>query len=118
MTEHVTISLDEEELDGARQRAATLGLSLEQYLETLIRTDAQLAMPEPAQVISSLFGIIPRGAGSATEVARDKDKMVGEAVARQHTRETDGSRSCSWTHLCGSLWPSRVIAITRGPRSC
>ena len=83
MTEHVTISLDSQELAAARDRATALGLSLEQYLARLVRTDAGSAR-SGSQPISALFGLIPASAGPATDIARDKDKLVGEAVQMEH----------------------------------
>src|SRR3954470_324901 len=87
MTEHVTISLEAEDLERARREARQLGVSLESYLSHLVHG----SLPTPAPTaherphISAIFGI---GASiEPTDVGRDKDAMLGEAVWKEHLRK-------------------------------
>jgi hypothetical protein len=88
MTEHVTITLDAEHLERAHREAQRLEVSLESYLSHLVH--GSLAMPAPADHdkphISAIFGI--GASAEPTDVGRDKDIMVGEAVWKEHLRKT------------------------------
>jgi len=88
MTEHVTISLDAEHLERARREARRLGVSVESYLSHLVHgnlpTQAPAAIEKPH--ISAIFGI--GASAEPTDVGRDKDVMVGEAVWKEHLRKT------------------------------
>ena len=88
MTEHVTIALTPAQLERARQVAERLGISLESLLVGLI--DGNLphgkAATRPKGDISVIFGI--GCSAEPTDIARDKDKMVDEAVWQEHLRKT------------------------------
>jgi len=72
----------------AQARAAELGISFAEYVRRLVARDLGDAQP-PAD-ISIVFDLVNEG--PATDIARHKDKMVGEAVASEYRRET-GRRS-------------------------
>lgn len=88
MTEHVIISLDTEDLERARREAGRLGVSLEAYLSRLVQgglpTTAPIARNKPH--ISAIFGI--GESVEPTDVGRDKDALLGEAVWKEHLRKT------------------------------
>ncbi len=88
MTEHVTISLDAEHLERARREAERLGVSLEAYLSRLVQgglpAAAPIAVDKPH--ISAIFGI--GASAEPTDVGRDKDALVSEAVWKEHLRKT------------------------------
>ena len=88
MTEYVTISLEAEHLERARREAGRLGVSLEAYLSRLAQgglpTAAPVARDKPH--ISAIFGI--GASAEPTDVGRDKDAMLGEAVWKEHLRKT------------------------------
>ena len=69
------ISLDSERHAQARARAAELGVSLAEYMRRLV--DRDVAQPPRAVDRSVVFDL---GGGAATDVARDKDRMIAEAV--------------------------------------
>ena len=89
MTEHVTIALSPEQLDLARREAERLGVSLEAYLSRLVEGGLPVTPPHaPAKKlpISVLFGI--GASAEPTDIAKDKDKLIGEAVWQEHLRKT------------------------------
>jgi hypothetical protein len=88
MTEHVTISLDAEQLEKARHEARTLGVSLEAYLSRLVQGHLPMAAPRPGSSphISMIFGI--GSSAEPTDIGNDKDVMLGEAVSTEHLRKT------------------------------
>ena len=91
MTEHVTIALESEQLDRARHEAGRLGVSLEAYLARLAEgglPSAAPAAPRRKSRVSAIFGIVPASAGEPTDIARDKDKLIGEAVWKEHLRKS------------------------------
>ena len=88
MTEHVTIELDTAQLARARREAERLGVSLEAYLSRLVEGGLPTAAPAARDKphISAIFGI--GASAEPTDVGRDKDAMVGEAVWKEHLRKT------------------------------
>ena len=70
------ISLDSERHAQARARAAELGVSLAEYVRRLV--DRDLARP-PQGVDRSV--VLDLGDGAPTDIARDKDLLIAEAVA-------------------------------------
>jgi hypothetical protein len=86
MTEHVTISLDAEHLERARREARRLGVSVESYLSRLVRGNLPTSAPAVPDKphISAIFGI--GASAEPTDVAGDKDVMVGEAVWKLYPR--------------------------------
>ncbi len=80
MVVRTQISLDSEAHRRARQRAAELGISLAEYVRRLVAAD--LATPErPAVDVDAVFDL---GDGGATDVAKEKDRLIGEALAAAH----------------------------------
>ena len=88
MTEHVTISLDAEHLERAHREARRLGVSLESYLSRLVHGSlpASDLTAHDKPHISAIFGI--GASAEPTDVGRDKDTMLGEAVWKEHLRKT------------------------------
>jgi len=68
------ITLDTEMQKRARQRASDLGFSLAEYVRRLIERDIE--QPKPNGDISMIFDLFDSG---GSNIARDKDKMIGEA---------------------------------------
>ena len=87
MTEHVTISLDTEQLERARREARLLGVSLESFLSQLVQGNLPKSMPWPDDKphISVIFGI--GASAEPTDIASHKDVMVGAAVSKEHLRK-------------------------------
>jgi hypothetical protein len=85
MTVHLTIPIDDASLERARAEATARGLTVEAYVAELIKT--RLPPKSSAEDdVSSIFGLVRDG--EPTDIARDKDKLVGEAVWQEHLEET------------------------------
>jgi hypothetical protein len=76
MMSRTQISLDPELRQKARQRAARLGVSFAEYVRRVVERDLGRARPKPGP--SAVFNL---GSSGGADVAREKDEMVGEAVA-------------------------------------
>jgi hypothetical protein len=92
MNARTQITMDRELQRQAHAKAAELGLSFAEYVRRLVMQD--LGEPKCTTDISFLFDL---GASrEPTDIARDKDQMIGEAVWSEHlnkgARKT-GSRS-------------------------
>ena len=72
------ISLDQEMQRRARERAGQLGISLAEYVRRLVARD----LGEPVQAVdpSIVFNL---GNSGGSDVARDKDTLLGRAVAAE-----------------------------------
>jgi hypothetical protein len=68
----------------AHARAAELGISFAEYVRRLLAND--LGERKPKADISIVFDLIDEG--PATDIARDKDKMISEAVWAHYLRKT------------------------------
>jgi len=78
------ITLDPEQQRRAQAKAAELGISFAEYVRRLVASD--LGERKRKVDISVLFDL---GASAGpTDIARDKDKMAGEAVWDEYLRET------------------------------
>ena len=86
MTVHVQIELDEDTRRRAEERAAALGLSLEDYLQRVISGHLPPVGQRTRANVSSIIGI--GSSREPTDVARDKDRLVGEAVWKEYLEET------------------------------
>ncbi len=73
----------------AYAKAAALGISFAEYVRRLLVQDLDGSMPKGD--ISLVFDLIKEG--SRTNIARNKDQMLGEAVWKEHQRKTSGKRS-------------------------
>jgi hypothetical protein len=69
----------------AHERAAELGISFAEYVRRIVLRD--LGDGESRADVSQVFDLVQ--GGPETDVARNKDRMVGEAVSVEHDRETE-----------------------------
>src|SRR2546421_13049172 len=77
------ITMDPEMQRRAQAKAAELGISFAEYMRRLVAQD--LGEPKPKADISIFFHLIDEG--PPTNIARDKDKMIGEAVWDNYFRK-------------------------------
>ena len=85
MGQHRTqITMDPEMQRRAQAKAAELGLSLAEYVRRVIAHD--LGEPKQKADISVIFDLVTEG--EPTDIARDKDKLIGEAVWQEYLEET------------------------------
>lgn len=82
MSVRTQITLDRELRNRARKRATELGISLAEYVRRLIARD--LERPQPSRDPSAVFDL---GDSGGSDVAREKDALVGEAVAARRRGE-------------------------------
>jgi len=73
----------------ARAKAAELGISFAEYVRRVVVQD--LGEAKPKADISMIFDLIKDG--PPTDIARDKDKLIGEAVWQEYLHETGRKRS-------------------------
>lgn len=76
MTQRTQITLDREQHRAARAKAEALGISLAEYVRRLVARD--LARPTTTADPSGIYDL---GHGGETDVATDKDDMVGAAFS-------------------------------------
>jgi hypothetical protein len=90
MTKHITVELEEAELARARLAADAQGIALEEYLRKLIAENLPpAAKPDLRRQKQFLSKII--GSGSSvepTDIAKDKDRFLAEAVWDDYLRKT------------------------------
>jgi hypothetical protein len=88
VTSRKQITVDPELKRRAQARAAQLGISLAEYIRRLIASDLVNPKPDagPKADISILFNLIDEG--PPTNIARDRDRMLGEAVWKDYLRKT------------------------------
>ena len=84
MNARTQITMDLETQRRAQAKAAELGISFAEYIRRLVTDD--LGAPKPKADISILFDL--GASGEPTDIARDKDKMIGEAVWQEYLRKT------------------------------
>lgn len=85
MNARTQITMDPETQRRAHARAAALGISFAEYVRRLVADDlGRQGRSRPD--ISILFDLVDEG--EPTDIARDKDKMLGEAVWKEHVRKT------------------------------
>jgi hypothetical protein len=82
MSDRAQFTIDPEMLRRARARAAELRISPPEYVRRLLARDLR----EIKRDISVVFDLVNEG--PPTNIARDKDKMIGEAVWQEHRRKT------------------------------
>ncbi len=80
MVVRTQISLESEAHRRAKQRASDLGVSLAEYVRRLVDADLDEGVASEADV-RSVFDL---GDGGRSDVAREKDRLIGEAVAGAH----------------------------------
>src|SRR5437660_4227938 len=83
------ITIDPDMQRRAHAKAAALGISFAEYVRRLLAED--LGEAKRKVDVSLVFDLVDEG--PETNIARDKDKMVGEAVWKEHRRKTSGKRS-------------------------
>ncbi|MFA5787589.1 MAG: CopG family transcriptional regulator [Actinomycetota bacterium] len=88
MEARTQVSLDPEVLRRAKERAAALGVSLAEYVRGLVARD--LAHPRPAADPSVVFNL---GDSGGSDIARSKDRYVGEAVGAGRSGQAGHPRS-------------------------
>jgi len=84
MNARTQITMDGELQRRAQAKAAELGISFAEYIRRLVAGDlgeTKKAKPD----ISVLFDLVDEG--PPTDIARDKDKMIGEAVWQEYLRD-------------------------------
>jgi hypothetical protein len=82
MNARTQVTIDPEIRRRAQARAAELGISFAEYVRRLLAQD--LSQNKRKNDISVVFNLVSEGA--RTNVARDKDQMVAEAVWHEHAR--------------------------------
>jgi hypothetical protein len=88
MTARTQITIDPETQRRAHAKAAELGIPFAEYVRRLIAQD--LGPARGAVDISLVFNLVDEGA--RTNVARDKDKMIAEALWKEHRQKTGKKR--------------------------
>jgi hypothetical protein len=83
MTARTQVTMDPEMRRRAQAKAADLGISFAEYVRRLVSND--LGEPKPKADISIIFDL--GASGEPTDIARDKDKMIGEAVWEEYLRD-------------------------------
>jgi hypothetical protein len=75
MMSRTQITLESEFQRRARRRASELGVSFAEYVRRLVERD--LALPQAGPGIEAIFCL---GGSGGSNIARDKDAMIGDAV--------------------------------------
>jgi hypothetical protein len=84
MNARTQITMDLELQRQAQAKAAELGISFAEYVRRLVAED--IGERKPKADISIMFDL--GDSGVPTDIARDKDKMIGEAVWQNYLRKT------------------------------
>ena len=82
------ITIDRNLLRRAQAKAARLGISFSEYVRRLVAADLgarERRTDSKKHDISVVFDLCTTG--PATNIARDKDKMIGEAVWQNYLRK-------------------------------
>lgn len=85
MTVRTQIALDAESHRSARRKASEQGISLAEYIRRLVRADL-VDTPHTAADVELLFDL---GDGGLTDMATDKERLLGEAVTSDHQGSTE-----------------------------
>jgi hypothetical protein len=84
MTARTQITMDPKMQRRAQAKAAELGISFAEYVRRVVAQD--LGEAKPKADISMIFDL---GASTEpTDIARDKDKLLSEAVWQEYLRKT------------------------------
>ena len=86
MTVHLTVPIDDASLERARVAAAARGITVEAYVAELVKAIRPPLPSETKMDVTSIFGLVEDG--EPTDIARDKDKLIGEAVWKEYLAET------------------------------
>jgi hypothetical protein len=82
----ISVPLDDAIAARARVEAEARGMSLEAYLSDLVVQHLPPGEPTVKGNVSGIFGLVKDG--EPTDIARDKDKLIGEAAWQEHLEET------------------------------
>jgi hypothetical protein len=85
MTARTQITMEPTLQRRAHERAAELGISFAEYVRRVVTLD--LGEGESRADVSMVFDLVQ--GGPETDVARNKDRMVGEAVSAEYARKTE-----------------------------
>jgi hypothetical protein len=88
MNARTQITIDPDTQRRAHARAAELGISFAEYVRRLLMQD--LGESKRAGDISAVFNLVSEG--PRTNVARDKDEMIAEAVWHEQRRSAGKRR--------------------------
>jgi hypothetical protein len=88
MNTRAQVTIDPELQRRAQARAAELGISFAEYVRRLLLQD--LGEAKHKVDISVVFDLVTDG--PVTDIARDKDRMIAEAVWEEHLRKTGQKR--------------------------
>jgi hypothetical protein len=84
MNARTQITMDTRLQRRARTKAASLGISFAEYIRRLVADD--LGAPKSKPDVSILFDL--GASAEPTDIAHDKDNMIGEAVWQDYLRKT------------------------------
>ncbi len=84
MNARTQITLNPELQRRAQAKAAELGISFAEYVRRLVAQD--IGEPKRKVDISAVFDLA--ASGEPTDIARDKDKMIGEGLWAEYLRKT------------------------------
>ncbi len=84
MNARTQITMDPEMQRRARKKAAELGMSFAEYVRRVVAQD--LGQPKAKPDVSIIFDL--GASDEPTDIARDKDKLLGEAVWQEYLRKT------------------------------
>jgi hypothetical protein len=84
MTARTQITMDPKMQRRAQAKAAELGISFAEYVRRVVAQD--LGEAKPKADISVIFDLVTEG--EPTDIARDKDKLIGDAVWEEYLEET------------------------------
>jgi hypothetical protein len=84
MNARTQITMDPEMQRRAQAKAAELGISFAEYVRRVVAQD--LGEAKPKADISVIFDLVTEG--EPTDIARDKDKLIGDAVWEEYLEET------------------------------
>ena len=90
MTSRTQITLEPELHRRAVAKAEELGVSFAEYVRRVLQRDLE-PTPKREFDITAMFDLFDEG--PATDIARDKDKLIGEAVWAEHLRKTGRKRT-------------------------
>ena len=86
MNAHTRFTMDPTMRRRAQEKAAELGISLAEYMRRLVARDlGETQEPHPNADISIVFDL--GESDEPTDMARDKDKLIGEAVWEEYLED-------------------------------
>jgi len=81
MMSRIQVSMDQEAQRRAKQRASALGISFAEYVRRLVARDLEGVAHK-----TDPFVVFDLGDSGGSDVAREKDRMVAEAVVADRKR--------------------------------